>query len=187
MPGPPPKAPGLRQRRNKASTRARLSSSGRPPRDGVRPPALPIRGCACGGPAPEPARKKKRGRGRPRNPAPVCGACNGTGVVPWNPQVKAWWARLWSSPMAAEYIEADLDALFMLASLKDEFWTRSPGNGKLAGEIRQEEARFGLTPLDRRRLEWGLDKPPEDDDDGKGKADDDTPVVDPRVAMRLVK
>jgi hypothetical protein len=86
--------------------------------------------------------------------------------------------------MAAEFIEADIDALYMLASLKDEFWTRAPGNGKLASEIRQQEARFGLSPLDRRRLEWGLEKPPEDEE--PENTEPPAPVVDPRKMMRLV-
>jgi hypothetical protein len=61
--------------------------------------------------------------------------------------------------MAPEYIESDLDALYMLASLRDVFWHSGGTDSKLAAEIRQQEARFGATPLDRRRLEWQLDRP----------------------------
>lgn len=181
----PLKPQSMRQRRNKASTRAALPAKAA----GVRAPALPIRGCSCGGPPPPPVRRKGQ-RGRPRKPRVTCPdkRCDGSGVVPWNPQVQAWWSRLWSSPMAIEFIESDLDALFMLASLKDEFWSRCPGNGKLAGEIRQEEARFGLTPLDRRRLEWGLEPPEEHEPDAPAPAPPpEKPREDPRNVLRMVR
>jgi hypothetical protein len=185
MPGPPPKAPGLRARRNKASTRARLGAAAR----GVRTPALPIRGCPCGGPKPE--APKRKGPGRPTKKKPPCDLCDDTGVVPWNTLTVGWWRRLWSSPMAGEFIESDIDPLYTLASLKDEFWTRSPGDPKLAAEIRQQEARFGLTPLDRRRLEWEIQQEEKDQDGGDGApptSDEGPrkPVEDPRTKMRLV-
>lgn len=84
--------------------------------------------------------------------------------------------------MASEFIESDLDALFIMASLKDVFWSTSSGDSKLAAEIRQQEARFGLTPLDRRRLEWEMEK---DEDEPKPDGPQ-KPVVDPRSSMRLV-
>lgn len=183
MPGPRPKPPGLRSRKNKASTRAKLGAGGGP--TGARVPALPMRGCPCGGPPPQPKRKKGQ-RGRPRLKRPPCTVCADTAIVPWNRLVLAWWARLWGSPMAGEFIESDLDALFTLAALKDEFWTRAPGDSKLAAEIRQQEARFGLTPLDRRRLEWELERPEQPEQEAPTPTDPPKPVVDPRKTMRLV-
>lgn len=58
--------------------------------------------------------------------------------------------------MAAEYLDADVHGLFRLAVLVDEFWTEP--TPKLAGEIRLQQQAFGLTPLDRRRLEWSIEQ-----------------------------
>lgn len=178
MPGPPPKAPGLRARRNKATTRAKLSLGAK-----ARVPALPVRGCGCGGPRVEPKRKKK-GRGRPPKPEAPCTSCDGTGITPWHPLTVAWWRRLWSSPMGPEYIESDVDALYELAALKDTFWQTGGVDSKLAAEIRQRVTQFGGTPLDRRKLEWELERPePEEESPTAAQA----PAVDPRLSIRMVK
>lgn len=182
MPGPPPKSPSLRSRRNKAATRARLRGAARSP---VRAPALPIRGCSCGGPKPAP-KPKRRGRGRPPKPPAPCEHCGGTGIIEWHHLTKAWWARLWSSPMGPEYIESDVDALYMTAALVDAFWVGGGTDHKLGAEIRQQLARFGSTPLDRRRLEWELDREGPEEPEAPRPDEPPRPVVDPRSSMRLV-
>lgn len=116
MPGPAPKPAATRQRRNKASSAARLI-------------ALPDRSAKVP-PLPE-------GRG-------------------WQPETIAWWADVWSSPMAPEFLDADVHGLLMLAVLVDAFW-QEPSE-KLAGEIRLQRQCFGLTPIDRRRLQWEVDR-----------------------------
>lgn len=73
----------------------------------------------------------------------------------WHEATLAWWADLWASPMAAEYHSSDKHALFVLAVLVDEFW-HAPST-KLASEIRLQRVAFGLTPYDRRRLEWTIE------------------------------
>jgi len=119
MPGPAPKDPKLRQRRNKKSTRATLARNVEPRK---RAPSLPDRG-------------------------------NGQ---EWHKLTKAWWRDLWHSPMADEYLRADEHALFRLAVLIDMFWLDP--TKELAGEIRLQQQAFGLTPLDRRRLEWSIEQ-----------------------------
>ena len=171
MPGPAPKHRSLRARRNKASTRAKLRPKGSkkalrkrrtPTRaPAVRAPALPSRACPCGGPVEPPKPRKKRGRGRPRKPPPPCVMCEGTGILPWHHLTQVWWRRLWASPMSPEYAESDLDGLYVLAALRDEHWRTGGVDTKLAGEIRLWEARFGLSPIDRRRLEWKIPSPEE--------------------------
>ena len=69
---------------------------------------------------------------------------------------KAWWHDIWKSPMAEEYLRADEHALYRLAVLIDDYWTKP--NAGLASEIRLEQQAFGLTPLDRRRLEWSIEQ-----------------------------
>jgi hypothetical protein len=67
-----------------------------------------------------------------------------------------WWRDVWASPMATEYLRADEHGLFRLAVLIDLFW-KEPSRA-LAAEIRLQQQAFGLTPLDRRRLEWNIEQ-----------------------------
>lgn len=88
----------------------------------------------------------------------------------------ASWKRLWASPIAATYVESDIDALGRLYQLRDErirasraarqrrLVAGSKGQPRLSPliayiatldtEIRQLEDRFGLTP--RARLTLGI-------------------------------
>jgi hypothetical protein len=47
-----------------------------------------------------------------------------------------------------------VDALGRLALLWDEFYKKP--NAQLMAEIRLQESRFGLSPLDRSRLQWEI-------------------------------
>jgi hypothetical protein len=58
--------------------------------------------------------------------------------------------------MADEYLRVDEHALFRLAALIDLFWSNP--SKELAAEIRLEQQAFGITPLDRRRLEWSIEQ-----------------------------
>lgn len=74
----------------------------------------------------------------------------------WHRMTRAWWRDVWQSPMAAEYLQADVHGLYLLAVLVDKFWLTS--SETLAGEIRLQRQCFGITPLDRRRLEWQVER-----------------------------
>lgn len=111
MPGPIPKDPRLRQRRNRVSTAATLSIEG----SSREAPALP--------------------EGHP-----------------WKGLTLAWWSDVWQSPMASEFLDSDRHGLYILAELVDRFW--DDPDPKLAAEIRMQRQCFGLTPIDRRRLQW---------------------------------
>lgn len=151
MRGPKPKAPELRQRRNKATTAATLHVPAEPiekPETVKRAPPLP-------------------------------------GGTMWHKQTRAWWKDVWASPMAKEFLQADRHALVRLAVLVNDFWMKP--SAALAAEIRQQESRFGLTPIDRHRLQWRVvpeksEPPPpptakEMREEGK----------DPREALRAVQ
>lgn len=71
-----------------------------------------------------------------------------------------WWDNVWTSPMANEYLETDVDGLGRVALLVDEYYKKPTGRqGRdLMGEIRLQEARFGLSPIDRSRLQWEVQK-----------------------------
>jgi hypothetical protein len=63
--------------------------------------------------------------------------------------------------MAGEFLGPDMKGgLYTLAELYQQRWTTK--NAKelvsIAAEIRLQEARFGLSPIDRRRLQWEVDK-----------------------------
>jgi hypothetical protein len=78
----------------------------------------------------------------------------------WHPRTTQWWDDLWSSPMGPEYDHSDVHGLIQLAELVDLYnITDTPGAKiRLAAEIRQQRTCFGLTPIDRRRLQWTIDQ-----------------------------
>ncbi len=80
-----------------------------------------------------------------------------------NPDGREWhlltleaWGRAWASPMAGQWLDTDVDGLGRLAVLWDNFY-KAPHEKTLA-EIRLQEARFGLSPLDRSRLQWEINR-----------------------------
>lgn len=77
----------------------------------------------------------------------------------WHPLTVESWRRVHESPMYPEYDDSDISGLIRLAVLWDEFYTsNSVANmARLSGEIRQCEARYGLSPMDRRKLSWVID------------------------------
>ena len=83
--------------------------------------------------------------------------------------------------MAHQWLDADVDALRRLAWMVDVL-TRGEGTAALAGEARQLEDRFGLSPVARRRLEWSIEpaevvRLPERRDEGRRRR---LTAVDPR-------
>ena len=78
----------------------------------------------------------------------------------WHEMTLTWWADLWASPMAPEYTDADRHGLFELAMLRNDFWFAESAKERkdAAAEIRLQDARFGLSPIDRRRLQWEIEK-----------------------------
>lgn len=125
MPGPAPKHPSARARRNRTSTARTLSVV-----HDVEAPELPPNLGEDGVP------------------------------VPWHPQTLEWWADVWASPMAPEFDASDLHGLFLLARLVDAAWhASSPKELKeILAEVRLQRQCFGLTPIDRRRLQWEIDR-----------------------------
>lgn len=81
-------------------------------------------------------------------------------MEPWHEQTRQWWEDIWASPMAPEYDDSDKHGLFMLADLVDAYWNEESPRGRavLAAEIRLQRQCFGITPLDRRRLQWEIER-----------------------------
>lgn len=114
----------------------------------------------------------------------------------WHEMAQQMWADLWASPMAAEYDDSDINQMYILLRLVDRFWTTESMSGMkdLAAEIRLSGQRFGITPLDRRRLEWQIEQTKDAQDRGKrrrGQVDPPAPPPtgesDPRAALRVAK
>lgn len=151
------------------------------------------------GPAPKPAhlrqrRNRKAGAATltaPENPrVPELGNPDGR---EWHPMTLRWWQRVWESPMAGEYLDTDIDGLERLALLVDDFYNATGATARkdLMQEIRLQEARFGLSPVDRSRLQWEVQKGeeaarkrrPREQASGSGEQH----RGDPRQALRVVK
>lgn len=98
----------------------------------------------------------------------------------WEDRTVAWWREVMKSPQATRYLDSDLGGLFLAFVLIDEFYKiasldrmtkgRLAQMGKLAGEIRQQIARYGLTPRDRLSLHWGVAADEEDEAPRRGPA-----------------
>ena len=83
--------------------------------------------------------------------------------------------------MAVKYLGPDREEIGALAILKDLFF-KNP-SPPLAGEIRLQTARFGLSPVDRARLDWVMtpDEPPEEPARTAAQREES----DPRVKLHL--
>lgn len=103
---------------------------------------------------------------------------------------RAWWRRVWESPMAGEYLPTDIDGLARLAILVDNYY-QDPTNKKakeILGEIRLQEARFGLSPVDRSRLQWEVARGEEAEQKRKPKQRNTPPhKADPRGILGVVE
>lgn len=106
----------------------------------------------------------------------------------WHPLTVSWWADVWASPMAPEYHESDVHGLYVLAALVNHFWHQPRQD--LAAEIRLQRQCFGLTPIDRRRLQWEIERTDEAQAKGtqrRAKATEakaPTAAADPRSVLK---
>jgi hypothetical protein len=95
-------------------------------------------------------------------------------------ETRAWWKAIWGSPMAKEWLPSDSEPLLRLAVLVEDFWTKP--TKELAAEISKAEARFGLTPYDRHRMDWKVEQP-----SAKPAARPVRKGRDPRELLRVVR
>jgi hypothetical protein len=106
--------------------------------------------------------------------------------VKWNPRTLEWWKSVWASPMATEFLDSDVHGLTTLAELEDEFHRTTDVRTRLelVKEIRLQRQAFGLTPIDRRRLQWEVRRA---DEAEKPKKKRGRPKKDPREHLRAVE
>ncbi len=108
----------------------------------------------------------------------------------WHPLVLRWWKAVWKSPMAEEFLGSDTDDLFLLAHLRQDFYkaTDPMERQKLAAELRQGGVRFGLSPIDRRRLQWEVEKAEQaTEKTHRRRQIKQAQASDPRKTMAVVK
>lgn len=111
----------------------------------------------------------------------------------WHPQTEAWWADVWSSPMAAEWDESDRGNVTMAALIYNDMWDAETAKERkdAAAEFRLQRVDLGLSPYARRRLEWTIASAGEATERTKRRREQapSAPVggVDPRSALRAVK
>jgi hypothetical protein len=105
----------------------------------------------------------------------------------WEPLTKEYWNSIWRSPQADKFLDVDLMRLYMFIEIVDSFW-KDPSLDTLK-EIRLQGQAFGLTPIDRLRLQWAVAEPDsETKSAGKStvKGAKSLKKKDPRYALRLV-
>jgi hypothetical protein len=105
--------------------------------------------------------------------------------------VQAWWTAIWKSPMASEFLDSDKKGgLYLLAELHQQRWNADDPSDlvNIAKEIRQQEVRFGLSPIDRRRLQWEVEKGEQATErTSKRKQYKEASSKDPREALKIAK
>ena len=104
--------------------------------------------------------------------------------VAWHRLTVSWWRDVWASPMAGEFLETDVHGLTRLARIINEF--NETGDVKVMTEIRLQEARFGLSPVDRARLQWEVAKGDEAERKRKPTPPKKHLSGDPRDVLRVV-
>ena len=114
--------------------------------------------------------------------------------VDWHGEVVQWWSDVWLSPMSPEWDESDVHNVAICALLLNDMWNAGTTTGRkeAAAEFRLQRKDLGLTPLDRRRLEWTIESADAAKERGRQRRSrQQTPpppaANDPRQALRAVK
>lgn len=137
MPGPLPKDPGTRARRNKSATKATLQP--------VEDPYIPD--------LPDPEDYIPFALDTP--------AVDDDLRPVWSKAVKNWWTDIWSSPMSAEFHPSDIHGLYLAAVYLQQALNPLLKAADRLAFAKQHEAcvkNFGLSPMSRRALQWEIAK-----------------------------
>ena len=115
-----------------------------------------------------------------------------TGVV-WHEMAEQWWVDVWSSPMSPEWDDSDIHNVILCAMLYNDIWLAESAKDRkdAAGEYRLQRKDLGLTPYDRRRLEWTIETASEARERGEKRRSKpvvekpSAPPADPREGLKL--
>ena len=104
----------------------------------------------------------------------------------WHPLTLRSWDNAWKSAMACKWLDSDVDGLGRVAILWDEYY-KEP-KAAMLGEIRLQEQRFGLSPLDRSRLQWEVNRGEEAEQELRRRQQPAVVVAgDPRKLLRMAQ
>lgn len=147
------------------------------------------------GPPPKPAHLRQRANKKAGHASLSVVPARTSKVLPipnpdnreFHPQTLIDWAHALASPMASQWLETDLDALGRLALLWDNFY-KEPSADALK-EIRLQGQLFGLSPLDRSRLQWEVSRADEAEQKHgrRTSAQRRTGTHDPRAVLTAIK
>jgi hypothetical protein len=139
VPGPSPKHPAQRRRRNKPSTATTLVAT----RSSLPAPVLPERTTT----------DLETGE---------------VTVIEWHPAATEYFTAVQESPMASEYVRVDYSLMLITAELIHDFHTGRSGMTKkeLASEIRLQMKEQGQTAMGRRSLQFAIEQADEATDKG---------------------
>ena len=145
------------------------------------------------GPRPKPAHLRQRTNRKAGASVLLLPAAGGVPVpdlpphplgTAWHPYTLESWGRVWTSAMASKWLPSEFDGVFRMAILWDGFYRT--GRATDLAEIRQQEQRFGLSPLDRSRLQWEILRT--DEAERKHPAPPKkTGIRDPRAYLTAIK
>jgi hypothetical protein len=143
------------------------------------------------GPAPKPAFLRQRTNKRAGSAVLKALGSPDVPDIP-NPDGRVWheltleaWNHAWESPMAGQWLVTDADALGRLALLWDEFYQKP--DARVMAEIRLQEQRFGLSPLDRSRLQWEVSRAEDAEQKQQRRQPAKRSGIDPRAILMAVK
>lgn len=144
------------------------------------------------GPPPKPAHLRQRANRRAGSGVIRACANQAAPKIPnpdsrkWHPLTLLAWKHAWESPMASQWLVTDADALGRLALLWDQYYNTP--DSKVLAEIRLQEQRFGLSPLDRSRLQWEVSRAEEADKRQRPHPQSHRrSMADPRAVLMAVK
>lgn len=112
--------------------------------------------------------------------------------VDWHRLTVQWWDDIWSSEMAPEYVNSDINGLYRVAMLYNDFWMASTHKERAEIQVRLEKADsdYGTNPMARRRLEWQIETTEDSKAKGQKRRGADKPPApqpepgsDPRLKL----
>ncbi|OMC45978.1 hypothetical protein A5742_26170 [Mycolicibacterium fortuitum] len=101
--------------------------------------------------------------------------------IAWHSMVSRWWDDIWASPMAPEYTDSDVNGLFRVAMLYNDFWWAETPKERAEIQVRLEkaDADYGTNPMARRRLEWQIEATEDSKAKGSKRRKADQPATPP--------
>jgi hypothetical protein len=110
------------------------------------------------GPAPKPAAQRQRANRHTTATTVMVGPAVRVDLpADYHDLTRAWWTTIWGSPIADEWVDADVPGLVALAQLVEDFWrAEAADRAKRHAEVRMASREYGLSPFSRRQLQWEI-------------------------------